>query len=76
MKRNFNDRRKLHRNYYAVSTDNQFVNKIDSSEIPEIKKTRKYKFKTTKDDKNRIECKCKVVVEEVELVKKYFDLYM
>ena len=74
-KKNLMNRKLFKHNYYAVSIDEGYTQKITSDDIPGIKTTGKFEFTLTYDcsDHKQI-LPCKIVVESIETSKIYFDL--
>ena len=71
----FENKTLLKRNYYAVSEDGKFTSKVTSEQIPNIKKIGTFKFTHTYDHyDHKIVLPCKIMVEEIETKKKYFEL--
>ena len=73
--KNLKDRTLFNRNYYAVSLKEGYVNKITNKEISKIKETGEYEFTITYDYYDHKEIlPCKIVVEEIDTHKRYFEL--
>ena len=71
----FENKNSFKRNYYAVSEDGKYSKKINSEQIPQIKETGEYEFTITYDYyDHKIILPCKVVVEEIDISKRYFEL--